>query len=205
MSPKLFSSRNKQFALWVLLLLSVLISLSFAPVRSLSRESEVGFEFEGSRELNLTTVVAKEYVGDCPGSQRGNVKAHFTSTATPPNRGLRVIITNVTRGIGGSRLPYSDRKYDKGRFSEGITVVPATRHNRSYLAVLPGKNKFEYQIKRGNTVIESGSFTAEIDVEEQILEREATRSFERYCTTGDPLDKCKERAIAVREVKHCPE
>jgi hypothetical protein len=56
---------------------------------------------------------------------------------------------------------------------------------------------------RGNTVVESGAFTANVKVQTQTLEREAIRSFEQFCPTGSSLDRCK-RAIAIREVKHCP-
>jgi hypothetical protein len=59
MPQKLFSFNNKQFALGVLFILSLLITLSFAQTPSISGESEVGFEFEGSQALNLTRVVAR--------------------------------------------------------------------------------------------------------------------------------------------------
>lgn len=101
--------------------------------------------------------------------------------------------------VGGWAVtPFPERKYDKDRFSEGISIAPSTRHNTRY------KNNFEYKIMRGNTVVESGAFTVNVNVQTQTLKREAMRIFERYCTTGGSLDKCKERAIAIREIKHCP-
>ena len=129
---------------------------------------------------------------------------HFVSSSTPPAPDLRVVIRNATRGLRCGPVPYTNRNYDKGRFSQGISIALATRHNIKYLAVLTGKNNFEYEIKRGNQVIESGSFTAEIDCQTKILEREATKTYEQYWISGKSLNDCNEREIGIREVKHCP-
>jgi hypothetical protein len=79
------------------------------------------------------------YIGDCPDAKRSSVKAHFVSSSTPPAPGLRVVLRNATRGLRGDPAPYTNRSYDKGRFSQGINIAPATRHNIKYLAVLPEK------------------------------------------------------------------
>ncbi len=204
MQPQKLFLSNKMRQFPIALLLSIPIALNVAPVYLSARESGVGLEFEGFQELNLATVVSTEYIGDCPGSKRGTVKAHFVSSSTPPALGLRVVLRNATRGLRGDPAPYTNRSYDKGRFSQGINIAPATRHNIKYLAVLPGKNNFEYEIKRGNQVIESGSFTAELDRQTKTFEREATKAYERYCISGKSLNDCNEREIGIREVKHCP-
>lgn len=167
--------------------------------------SEVGIEFEGFRELNAASLRTTEYVGECPGRAIGRVNGRFVSSQTPPAAGLRVVIRNVTRGMGGDIEPYTDREYDKGRRSEGFFIQPATRHNSKYLAVLAGTNDFEYQIKRGSTVVESGSFAVEVDQQTRTIERDARDVYEEYCAKKNvSLNDCKSKDRRTRLVRKCP-
>lgn len=121
-------------------------------------------------------------------------EATFISSSTPPASGLRVIVHNITAGMQGNPSPYTDREYDQGIRSEGFQVRFGTSHDGAYLAVVQGKNNFSYEIKRGETLVESGSFVADIkEATEQEKRRETrieehsvpeySRSFARQCAS----------------------
>ena len=145
---------------------------------------QIGFNFKQSQELNVGTVttvsVSTTYKGDsgsCHGpvyfsnfqtytntyTEEASEHATFISSNMPPAPGLRVVIRNVTPIIDQNPSPYTDRKYDKPPTSEGFKVSLGTIHGGRFLAVQPGENHFSYEIKRGNTILESGTFTARID------------------------------------------
>lgn len=172
---------------------------------SVQPAAEIGIEFEGFRELNAARMLTTEYVGECPGQAIGRVNGRFVSSQTPPAAGLRVVLRNVTRGMGGDMEPYTDREYDKGRRSEGFFIQPATRHNSKYLAVLAGTNDFEYQIKRGSAIVESGNFSVEIDQQTRTIERDARDVYEEYCVKRNvSLNDCKSKDRRTRLVRKCP-
>jgi hypothetical protein len=104
-------------------------------------------------------------------------KAFFRSATTPPAEGLRVIIQN--QSIGGGTTPYSDREYDKSSKSEKFYVAPEDEHKGKYLAVQKGKNQMRYEIRRGQQVIESGEFIANITIEDRHITRRRTQSANR--------------------------
>lgn len=185
-------------------LLSSAIVLDAAQAQPRAAE-QPGIEFEGFQELNRAEVVSTEYTGECPGDDAGLVKARFASPTTPPAPGLRVVVRNVTRGMGGDREPYTDREYNKGRLSEGFIVVPATRHNGKYLAVLEGENDFEYAIRQGDRIVESGNFTATIDRNTRTVRRRAKVFYEDYCVKKNTsVSDCRERDLRTRVVRRCP-
>jgi hypothetical protein len=151
--------------------------------------SPAGLQFEDSRELNqgklmaltgtTTTPVLRE-AGRCVGrlhipptydtltspyTKTGSARARFLSKTVSPAPGLRVMIRNTTAGMDQRVSPYTDREYSQGDRSEGFTVKQDIAHDARYLAVMPGRNTFTYQIKRRDQVIESGSFTAMMVVE----------------------------------------
>ena len=153
---------------------------------------QIGFNFKQSQELNVGTVttvsVSTTYKGDsgsCHGpfyfsnfqtytntyTEEASEHATFISSNMPPAPGLRVVIRNVTPRIDQNPSPYTDRKYDKPPTSEGFKVSLGTIHGGRFLAVQPGENHFSYEIKRGNTILESGTFTARIDHKTQSRER----------------------------------
>ncbi len=93
------------------------------------------------------------------------VKAFFASNRTLPGPGLRVVIRNQT--IGGNTAPYTDRKYDENRLSEKFFVRPGAEHHPKYLAIGKGENRFAYQIRRGEQVVEAGEFVVNVAINEQ--------------------------------------
>jgi len=153
---------------------------------------EIGLNFKQSQELNVGTVttvsVSTTYQGDsgsCHGpfyfsnfqtytntyTEEASEHATFISSNMPPAPGLRVVIRNLTPMIDQNPSPYTDREYDKAPTSEGFKVSLGTIHSGRFLAVQPGENHFYYEIKRGNTIIESGTFTARIDHQTQSRQR----------------------------------
>lgn len=175
-------------------LLSVLLVPNFAHAQARSSAPQIGFKFQASQELNMGTVitlsVTETYTvdsGRCHGPfyysnfqtrtrqyTEETGRAEFMSSTILPDLGLRVVIRNITSGIDQNPSPYTDREYDKAPSSEGFKVSFGISHNGRYLVVQPGKNDFSYEIKRGNAVLESGAFTANIDHQTKSIERDNT-------------------------------
>jgi hypothetical protein len=94
--------------------------------------------------------------------KQAKIKGWFVSEKTPPSPGLRVVLRNMSLKATSEPIPYSDREYDKGSRSEGFVAGLETEHQSRFLALQPGVNQFAYEIKRGEQVIESGQFSANI-------------------------------------------
>ncbi|MBW4695622.1 MAG: hypothetical protein KME27_28060 [Lyngbya sp. HA4199-MV5] len=167
-------------------------------------DAEMGWEFLGSRDLNQTEVTEIEYHGNCPGKDTPSTEAKFTSSKTPPAPGRRVTVRNVTRGLASDPYPYTDREYDKGRSSESTQMIFGTRHNGKHLIVLQGENSFEYDIRQGNQVIDSGTFTATINLNQDARERKAILSTNKVCMNSQvALNLCAD--IRNRMELKCPD
>jgi hypothetical protein len=159
--------------------------------------SQTGFKFKDSQRFNVGTVynllvteTSQVDSGRCVGAiyfsnfqtytrtytEQASAHATFISSKTLPAPGLRVVIINLTPGIDQNPSPYTDREYDKVPASEGFRVNMGTNHSGRYLAAQEGKNNFSYEIKRNNTVIESGAFTATIFSETRSINRNAPSS-----------------------------
>jgi hypothetical protein len=128
----------------------------------------------------------------------------FTSSTTPPGADRRVVVRNLTRGLTSDRFPYTDREYNRGRGSEPTEVTFGTGHSGSHFVVVDGENDFEYEIKEGKTVLERGSFTAEVKIREESIERNRQVVERRYCSTNQPMSDCKKEDVRVRQVNACP-
>jgi hypothetical protein len=74
------------------------------------------------------------------------------------------MIKNVTDGMETNPYPYTDRGYDKGEFSEDFAFKLGNSHKTRTFSVLEGENKFLYEIKENNQVIEQGALTAEVSI-----------------------------------------
>ena len=134
---------------------------------------EIGWEFLGSRELNQVEINETKYKGECPGYSWSSQEARFTSSTTPPARKRRVIVKNITRGVASDPYPYTDREYYDGRSSEGTEMIFGTKHHSKYFRVLDGDNKFEYEIKERDRVLESGVFIAVIKRNIDVRQRDS--------------------------------
>lgn len=131
---------------------------------------EVGIETEGQRDLNTAVIPYFEYHGQCPGTAYGSIRGWFTSSKSTPGDHRRVIIRNVTRGLSPEKPPYTDREYFQGRASEGFDINFGNKHNNRLFIVLDGINTLEYEIRDKDTVIERGSFEANVVPSETIQE-----------------------------------
>ena len=168
------------------LLLSVPLMSNLTHAQSPSSVPQIGFRFKQSQEFNVGAVTTSvTQYNDSSGCQSYSTteetggQAAFISSNLPPAPGLRVKIRNVTPRIDQNPSPHTDREYDKPPTSEGFKVSLSTIHSGRFLAVQPGENQFSYEIKRGNTIIESGTFTARIDHKTQNLVRGSDRECQR--------------------------
>lgn len=178
----------------------------FAQGTAAITQKEAGLEFEGFGTPNVGTIVDTVYHGECPGEKQGNLKARFYSTATPPAPGRRVVVRNVSRGLTGDTAPFTDRDYSKGNASETTSVELATKHQLTHFSMLEGTNNLEYEIKQSDsTVVERGSFTAQLSRDEKSRTRNAICSDEKYCRDSEntPLDKCEN--VSTRSRCYCPD
>lgn len=147
----------------------------------------VGFLFDGrsTGDSRQTTVslVGIRFTGECPGELSPSTRARFFSKSTPPAPELRAVVRNTTFGFSGEQRPFTDREYFNGDVSEGFVVRFGDRHEGKFLAVRPGENQFEYEIRRGKQSIETGKFSATFD----------SRTFEQ----------ARDARLVWRETKHC--
>lgn len=119
-------------------------------------------------DVNEVQFKRVEYVGQCPGTvmNPGTRKAQFVSKSTPPAAKRKVTIRNVTQGMKSNPYPYTSRGYSEGEYSQGVDLSLGNSHQTRTFAVLEGENKFEYEIKEGERIIEQGTFTAEVSVKD---------------------------------------
>lgn len=149
-----------------------------------AKSAMVQVKNENSYEANFITFKRVEYVGQCPGTAYApdKLKARFISPSTPPAPKRRVIIKNVTEGMDSDPYPYTDREYEKGEFSEGFDFSLGDKHRGRTFSVLQGENKFEYAIREGDTVLEKGTFTADVAVKDLgVFPREVVCSDQESC------------------------
>ncbi|WP_449417651.1 hypothetical protein [Phormidium nigroviride] len=120
-------------------------------------------------KVNINSIEFKrvEYVGECAGTvtYSEGQKARFVSSKITPGPNRRAIVTNVTMGMETNPYPYTDRSYDRGEYSEDFGLILSHKHKGKNLAVLEGENKLLYQIKEDDKVIEEGSLTAQVSVQ----------------------------------------
>jgi hypothetical protein len=145
--------------------------------------AEIGLEFQGERDLNRTSLTVTEYTGDCVGTEAETKTARFTSSQTPSGEKRRVMVRNVTRGLG-SPSPYTNREYSKGRSSEATQMEFGTEHSSKRFRVMPGENEFEYEVMERKQVIQSGRFRAVIDRNLRKVERNATWQEDETCANS---------------------
>jgi len=132
-----------------------------------TNEAQFRVKNENSFNINLIQFKRVEYINQCPGTviSPDSQNARFVSSKTPPAPNRRVLIKNVTDGMETDPYPYTDRSYDKGEFSESFGFKLGNSHKTRTFSVLEGENKFAYEIKENNQVIEQGALTAQVSVQ----------------------------------------
>jgi hypothetical protein len=165
----------------------------------------IGLYFSAEQGLNNAKLQGVRYVGECPGGQSAMAQAKFISSKTQPAPGLRVVIRNSGDLIEG-QAPFTDRKYDQGKFSERLVMGLDDRHRQSFLAMQSGTNRLRYEIKRGDAIVESGNFEVMISNETALVRRDARWVDEGYdfCTDRRGNGVCRRTERRYRSVSRCP-
>ncbi|GAP97258.1 hypothetical protein [Leptolyngbya sp. NIES-2104] len=165
----------------------------------------VGFLFDGrsagdSRQAAVS-LVGIRFTGECPGELSPSTSARFFSKSTQPAPELRAVVRNVTFGFAGEQKPFTDREYFNGDVSEGFVIRFGDRHEGKFLAVRPGENQFEYEIRRGKQSIETGKFSATFDSRTFEQERDARLVWRetKYCVRYEKKRCVKERVSGYYE------
>lgn len=163
---------------------AILVTLAAFTV-SAQQTSEAQFMVKNENSFNINLIQFKriEYIAQCPGTviSPDSQSARFVSSKTPPAPNRRVLIKNVTPGMATNPYPYTDRNYETGESSESFGFKLADSHKTRTFSVLEGENKFAYEIKENNQVIEQGALTAQVSVKnlgtfprQQICENKVT-------------------------------
>lgn len=176
--------------------------------QSLPSQPEIGFEVQGQSQMNQIVIPLFKYVGECPSSKNyyGETKAWFTSSTEPPRKGRRVIIRNISRGVSPRTFPFTDRQYNQGRASEGISITVGTSHDNRVFHVINDENTFEYEIREGTSVVERGMFSAEVRKGSTVQEipRDARVVDKGYCRVSAVLF-CPKGEWITGKVRECPD
>ena len=144
-----------------------LIIAAFTVSAQQTNEAQFRVKNENAFNINLIQFKRIEYIGACTGTvfSPDSQSARFVSSKTPPGPNRRVMIKNVTDGMETNPYPYTDRGYEKGEFSEDFGFKLGNSHKTRTFSVLEGENKFLYEIKENNQVIEQGALTAEVSIQ----------------------------------------
>jgi hypothetical protein len=153
--------------------LTILVGVFFLSLAaftvSAQQTNEAQFRVKNENAFNINLIQFKrvEYIGACAGTvfSPDSQSARFVSSKTPPGPNRRVIIKNVTDGMETNPYPYTNRGYDKGEFSEDFGFKLGNTHKTRTFSVLEGENKFLYEIKENDQVIEQGALTAEVSIQ----------------------------------------
>ncbi|NJN61651.1 MAG: hypothetical protein HC795_09130 [Coleofasciculaceae cyanobacterium RL_1_1] len=176
---------------------------------SASLSQDVGWQAVGNPTLNALSLPVYRYVGECPGGGVGRITAAFRSTMTQPTEDLEVTIRNVTAGIDDDPYPNIERDYDESSTSDRADIGFSANQIRVFIgrrtmAVMPGLNQFEYEIKDGDRVVEQGEFATRVVPMPIVQERRAQQRTEQYCRTGGSVSGCDRDELRTRYLWQCP-
>jgi hypothetical protein len=161
----------------------------------------VGLLVLGQQQRNMITLERTNYTGDCPGAAITQPKALFVSDQVPSGKKRRVKIENVTSGFKST--PYTDREYKDSNRSETMTLDLDYGHTLKYFRILPGQNRFTYRITERKELIDSGEFTAQVNIQDFFQVRNATWYDTEVCSNNSvALKNCAD----IRDVREfrCP-
>lgn len=193
---------NRQIKFIIVLLAAVFVLLAtFRVTAQPTDTAQFRVKNDNSFNINLIQFKRVEYVGQCPGTafSPDSQKARFVSSKTPPGPQRRVTIKNVTDGMETDPSPYTDRSYDKGEFSEDFGFKLGNSHKTKTFSVLEGENKFVYEIKESDRVIEQGSLTAQVSIQNLGVFPRTPVCTEKLECNNSPRYDSKGREIRGRE------
>ena len=201
----------KYLAIWVGVFF--LIIAAFTVSAQQTNEAQFRVKNENAFSINLIHFKRIEYIGACAGTvfSPDSQSARFVSSKTPPDPNRRVMIKNVTDGMETNPYPYTDRGYDQGEFSEDFGFKLGNSHKTRTFSVLEGENKFLYEIKENNQVIEQGALTAEVSIQslgtfprEQICQDQVECRDTSYCRDSKGRKRsCRRECFPVQQCR-CP-
>lgn len=200
-SDKYFTQNRKIRFTAVFLTAICVLAAAFRVTAQPTDAAQFRVQNENNFNINLIQFKRVEYVGQCPGTafSPDSQKARFVSSKTPPGPNRRVTIKNVTDGMETNPYPYTDRSYNKGEFSEDFGFKLGNSHKTRTFSVLEGENKFVYEIKESDRVIEQGSLTAQVSVQNLgVFPREPVCTQKLECNNSPSYDS-KGREIRGRE------
>jgi hypothetical protein len=178
-----------------------IVLLSATSTVSLASGGTTGLEIVGQTVRNVITLYRTKYEGDCPGVIMEKPKAYFISQQTPTGKKRRVRIENLTAGFTNN--PYTDREYEDGGQSETTQLDFGAGHSSKYFRIRPGENRFAYRITERKNLIESGEFTAIVNLAEKIQQRNASWQNTEVCANRSvALETCADVRSARQFV--CP-
>ena len=190
-----------------------LIIAAFTVSAQQTNEAQFRVKNENAFNINLIHFKRIEYIGACAGTvfSPDSQSARFVSSKTPPGPNRRVMIKNVTDGMETNPYPYTDRGYEKGEFSEDFGFKLGNSHKTRTFSVLEGENKFLYEIRENDQVIEQGALTAEVSIQNLgIFPREQICEDKIECRdTSDCRDRkgrkrsCRRECFPVQQCR-CP-
>lgn len=158
--------------------------------------SEVGLHIEFSEIKDTFTRHLVKYIGECPGESRSGIAENgdlrFISKTTEPNKKLEVNLINTRTG---KKIRRDYKKLGRG----------SNDFNLTQLGNNAGSHGVEYAIfdKDTKEILETGSFTYNVELSEETKERNANWKLELYCASDSDkkLNECN--TIGSREVKYC--
>ncbi|WP_445176824.1 hypothetical protein [Microcoleus sp.] len=190
-----------------------LIIAAFTVSAQQTNEAQFRVKNENAFNINLIQFKRVEYIGACAGTvfSPNSQSARFVSSKTPPGPNRRVMIKNVTDGMETNPYPYTDRGYNKGEFSEDFGFKLGNTHKTRTFSVLEGENKFLYEIKENDQVIEQGALKAEVSIQslgpfprEQICEDKIECKDTSDCRDRKGRKKsCRRECFPVQQCR-CP-
>ncbi len=201
----------KILAIWVGVFFVILAAFTVSAQQT--NEAQFRVKNENAFNINLIQFKRIEYIGACAGTvfSPDSQSARFVSSKTPPGPNRRVMIKNVTDGMETNPYPYTDRGYNKGEFSEDFAFKLGNSHKTRTFSVLEGENKFLYEIKENNQVIEQGALTAEVSIQnlgifprEKICEDRVECRDTSYCRDSKGRKRsCRRECFPVQQCR-CP-
>ena len=123
-----------------------------------------GIESVTSESIHRLTISRVIFEGPCPGEALQTITGYFVNDDLPPQPGLSLKLTNLSRGLSPNSPPYTIRAYDYGRTSESFDIILGEKHRGRYFVVRRGRNFMQYDIYQASNVVASGSFTVDVDV-----------------------------------------
>ncbi|MCL1464642.1 hypothetical protein [Argonema galeatum] len=180
-----FFTKLKTKTILLLFIFALAISTTAA---ELQVETPTGFETDLLPFRSIT------YAGECPGIGfiPEQLKARFKSSSTTPAPGRKVKIMNVTEGMDDEPYPYTNRKYDKGKYSERFDMSIAKKHRTRSFSVIEGDNEFKYEVSENNAIIEQDSFTAKVVINDGgVVERNQVCTSRLECDGSGENRKCR--------------